>query len=143
MSGALQNEVANEAEPIPSSKTKETSTTDNVPDNPPPVAKIHMSVSSGFYVRSLCQELGEAVDSAAMMASLVRTQQASFELGRNVFEYCDLAKGEDVWGHQIKRLLDAWNNREALGATSKSPEKVRSRDASPVRSKDDESEKDD
>ncbi|KAI9729129.1 MAG: hypothetical protein M1828_000214 [Chrysothrix sp. TS-e1954] len=77
-----------------------------------PVAKLHMSVSSGFYVRSLCQDLGEAVDSAAIMASLVRTQQADFKLGKNVFEYSELAKSEDVWAPQIKSLLDDWNQRQ-------------------------------
>ena len=47
----------------------------------PPAVKLRMTVSSGFYVRSLCHDLGIAVGSFAFMADLVRTRQAEFELG--------------------------------------------------------------
>ena len=59
-----------------------------------------MTVTSGFYVRSLCHDLGEAVGSHAMMAELIRTRQGQFELGKNVLEYDDLEKGEEVWGRE-------------------------------------------
>jgi tRNA pseudouridine55 synthase len=74
----------------------------------PPAARIRMTVTSGFYVRSLCQDLGEAVGSEAMMAELVRTRQGQFELGKNVLEYSDLEAGEEVWGPKVEAMLDTW-----------------------------------
>ena len=74
----------------------------------PPAAKLRMVVTSGFYVRSLCHDLGAAVGSAALMAELQRTRQGEFELGKNVLEYEDLEKGEKVWGPQVESMLDAW-----------------------------------
>ncbi|KAL9617119.1 MAG: hypothetical protein Q9160_008062 [Pyrenula sp. 1 TL-2023] len=49
---------------------------------PAPAARIRLSVSSGFYVRSFAHDLGQAVGSLALMASLVRSRQAGFELPR-------------------------------------------------------------
>jgi tRNA pseudouridine55 synthase len=77
-------------------------------DTAPPAAIVRMTVTSGFYVRSLCQDLGEAVGSAALMAELVRTRQERFELGKNVLEYTDLEKGEAVWGPKVEKMLDEW-----------------------------------
>lgn len=75
----------------------------------PPAARLRMTVTTGFYVRSLCHDLGEAVGSQAIMADLVRTRQGQFELGKNVLEYEDLAKGEDVWGPQVSKMLEEWS----------------------------------
>jgi len=75
---------------------------------PAPACRLRMTVTSGFYVRSLCHDLGAAIDSLGMMASLARTRQGDFELGKNVFEYEDLAKGEDHWAPQIQQMLDNW-----------------------------------
>lgn len=75
----------------------------------PPAARIRMTVTSGFYVRSLCHDLGKAVGSLGIMAELVRTRQGQFELGKNVFEYADLEKGEDVWAEKVKGMLLDWN----------------------------------
>jgi tRNA pseudouridine55 synthase len=80
----------------------------------PPAARIRMTVTSGFYVRSLCHDLGGAVESQAMMAELIRTRQGEFELGKNVLEYSDLQKGEGVWGKKIEVMLDAWQAGETL-----------------------------
>ncbi|KAL1616810.1 pseudouridine synthase pus4 [Diplodia seriata] len=77
-----------------------------------PAALIRMTVSSGFYVRTLCHDLGAAVDSLACMTSLVRTEQGDFELGKNVLEYEDLRAGEDVWGPKVKTLLEEWTARQ-------------------------------
>jgi len=74
----------------------------------PPAAKLRMTVTSGFYVRSLCHDLGAAVGSAALMAELERTRQGEFELGKNVLEYSDLEQGEKVWGPKVEAMLDYW-----------------------------------
>ena len=71
----------------------------------PPAVKLRMTVTSGFYVRSLSHDLGQVVGSLACMCELVRTKQGDFELGRNVLEYEDLEEGEDVWGPKVEQLL--------------------------------------
>lgn len=91
------------------------------PDTPPPwegkgppAAKIRMTVTSGFYVRSLCHDLGEKLGCGAMMAELSRTRQGQFVLqGANCMEYDELLKGEEVWGPKVHRMLDLWNNPNA------------------------------
>ena len=83
------------------------------PDKGPPAVKLRMTVTSGFYVRSLSHDLGEAVGSLACMSELVRTRQGDFEMGRNVMEYEELDKGEDVWGPQVEKLLEEWEGRNA------------------------------
>ncbi len=90
----------------------------------PPAVKLRMTVTSGFYVRSLCHDLGKAVGSLAIMSALVRTRQGEFELGKNVLEYGDLSMGEDVWGPKVDSMLEAWNKSTqsstaaAMGAAS-------------------------
>ncbi|KAK4696789.1 tRNA pseudouridine55 synthase, partial [Lecanoromycetidae sp. Uapishka_2] len=87
----------------------------------PPAVRLRMTVTSGFYVRSLSHDLGEAVGSLACMSELVRTRQGEFELGRNVLEYEEMDKGEETWGPKVKQLLEAWErgdqkvNGEAAG----------------------------
>lgn len=76
----------------------------------PPAVKLRMTVTSGFYVRSLSHDLGEVVGSLACMCELVRTRQGDFELGKNVLEYDNLEKGEDVWGPKIEQLLAEWES---------------------------------
>jgi tRNA pseudouridine55 synthase len=75
---------------------------------PAPAARLRMTVSSGFYVRSLCHDLGAAVGSLGLMAALERSRQGEFELGRNVLEFEDLEKGEDVWAPKLTDLLAQW-----------------------------------
>lgn len=77
----------------------------------PPAIKLRMTVTSGFYVRSLSHDLGEAVGSLACMSELVRTRQGGFTLGKNVLEYDVLEKGEEVWGPQVERLVNEWGER--------------------------------
>ena len=79
----------------------------------PPAVKLRMTVTSGFYVRSLSHDLGEVLGSLACMCALVRTRQGDYELGKNVLEYEDLAKGEDVWGPKVERLLAEWQSVDA------------------------------
>lgn len=99
MSGGLSPDanISRAVEEVPSSAI-----------NGPPAAKLRMTVTSGFYVRSLCHDLGAAVGSAALMAELERTQQGQFELGKNVLEYSDLERGESVWGPKVEAMLDDW-----------------------------------
>ncbi|CAL3969310.1 unnamed protein product [Diplocarpon coronariae] len=77
----------------------------------PPAVRLRMTVTSGFYVRSLCHDLGTAVGSAALMAELKRTRQGDFALGQNVLEWEDLGKGEKVWGPQVEAWLDDWHHK--------------------------------
>jgi len=73
-----------------------------------PIARIRMTVSSGFYVRSLCHDLGKELNSSGVMAELARTRQGPFQLGSNVLKYEDLEKGEEVWGPQVTTYLQDW-----------------------------------
>lgn len=87
------------------------------PDTPPPwegkgppACKIRMTVTSGFYVRSLCHDLGEMLGSGAMMAELARTRQGDFVLGGpNCLEYTDLLEEETVWAPKVESMLALWN----------------------------------
>ncbi|TVY23722.1 putative tRNA pseudouridine synthase [Lachnellula hyalina] len=92
----------------------------------PPAARIRMKVTSGFYVRSLAHDLGAAVGSAALMAELERSRQGEFEVGKNVLEYTDLDKGEEVWGPKVEAMLDAWNHKrgDVEEGRSSAPKKV-------------------
>jgi tRNA pseudouridine55 synthase len=84
------------------------------PPCPAPACRIRMTVTSGFYVRSLAHDLGAAVGSLALMSSLVRTRQGGYELGENVFEYVDLAKGEADWAPKIGGMLHQWGRDEGI-----------------------------
>ncbi|KAG9245516.1 pseudouridine synthase [Calycina marina] len=100
-------------EGLSSSEHAEAVKTETVPVvKGPPAARLRMTVTSGFYVRSLCHDLGTAVGSAALMAELERIRQGDFEVGKNALEYEDLAKGEDVWGPKISGFLDDWYETE-------------------------------
>lgn len=83
-------------------------------DEGPPAAKIRLSVTSGYYIRSFCHDLGAKLDSAGLMAELCRTRQSDFTVGgTNCLEYDDLAKGEEVWGPQVADMLARWNGEPA------------------------------
>ena len=129
MSGALQSpdeKLPNPAESVHSAMADADSDTSSQqtslpPDKGPPAVKLRMTVTSGFYVRSLSHDLGEAVGSLACMSELVRTRQGDFELGRNVMEYEELDKGEDVWGPQVEKLLEQWEGRNVKPDGNMSP----------------------
>ncbi|KAJ2903993.1 hypothetical protein MKZ38_009048 [Zalerion maritima] len=75
----------------------------------PPAAKIRLRVSSGFYVRTFCHDLGRHLGSAALMAELVRTKQSMFKLSRDsVMDYELLHRGEDAWAPRLDALLSRW-----------------------------------
>lgn len=92
--------------------------TDQDKPRPQPAAvKIHMTVTSGFYVRSLAHDLGKAVGSCGLMSELVRSRQAEFDLQpENVLEYQDLEQGEEVWGPKVQKFLENWENKRAAEA---------------------------
>ncbi|KHN95805.1 TruB family pseudouridylate synthase containing protein [Metarhizium album ARSEF 1941] len=113
MSGAL----GQMPQPVYSSKgsnlvpaTPDSSTPPPWNDEGPPACKIRLTVSSGYYVRSFCHDLGSRLGSAAIMAELCRVRQSDFTAGGiNTLEYDDLAKGEQVWGPQVADMLARWN----------------------------------
>ncbi|KAF2734502.1 pseudouridine synthase-like protein [Polyplosphaeria fusca] len=72
----------------------------------PPAARLRMTVSSGFYVRSLCHDLGVAVQSHGLMSSLIRSRQGAYTLGANVLEYADFEAGPDVWQPKLQAELE-------------------------------------
>lgn len=86
---------------------------------PPLAVKLRMTVTSGFYVRSLSHDLGKRVGSLGAMCELVRTRQGQFKLGKNVLEYEDLGKGEEVWAPKVLEMLDDWERSlEKVGGSS-------------------------
>ncbi|CRG90665.1 tRNA pseudouridine synthase B [Talaromyces islandicus] len=78
----------------------------------PAAARIRMTVSGGFYVRSLAHDLGKAVGSYGIMCSLVRTRQGDYTLDADkVINYSELEAGEEVWGPKVKQLLSEWQEK--------------------------------
>lgn len=109
----VQNAKDDGKEAQPESADTTTPAATERPPCPAPACRIRMTVTSGFYVRSLCQDLGAAVGSLGMMTDLVRTRQSNFELGTNVLWYDELKQGEDVWGPKVKKLLEEWQEHKA------------------------------
>jgi tRNA pseudouridine55 synthase len=114
--------------PVPSTPAADTTMKEEPSSSPakvkgPPAAKLRMTVTSGFYVRSLCHDLGTAVGSAALMAELERTRQGEFELGRNVLTYGDLEKGEETWGPKVEGFLDEWHHAHVRNPSKRELEK--------------------
>ena len=118
MSGGLpaprNTELATLEVTIPPSSSDLADKDASKPNPGQPAVKLRMIVTSGFYVRSLSHDLGATVDSLGTMSELVRTRQGDFELGRNVLEYEDLGKGEEVWGPKVERMLDQWNESNTV-----------------------------
>lgn len=94
-------------QPNPSSTT---------PPPQPPAVRLRMTVTSGFYVRSLCHDLGLACDSLGLMSSLIRTRQGDYELGKNVLEYPDLEAGAEVWEPKVEGYLKEFMEKEGWQA---------------------------
>lgn len=112
-----------DAPPMKSEPRTAPDATESIPPKPdserPLAVKLHMTVTSGFYVRSLSHDLGKRVGSLGAMCELVRTRQGQFTLGKNVLEYEDLAKGEEVWAPKVVEMLDNWKRSlEAGGSKS-------------------------
>ncbi|KAI9928236.1 hypothetical protein ASPWEDRAFT_153182 [Aspergillus wentii DTO 134E9] len=113
----VEGEEATETEQPPA----EEPTAPSEPSKPvpqPAAVKVTMTVSSGFYVRSLAHDLGKALGSCGLMSSLIRTRQSDFVLDSDkVLEYKDLEAGEEVWGPKVQRFLQEWEDKRAAEAT--------------------------
>jgi tRNA pseudouridine55 synthase len=92
-----------------------------------PAARIKLTVSSGFYVRSFCHDLGLACSTLATMASLVRTQQSVYTLEEpeegsglvRAVGWGDVLAGEEVWGEMVRRVLERWMEVNPVGGGRK------------------------
>jgi tRNA pseudouridine55 synthase len=114
--GAAQVAASEPVAPEPAAAEAPSEQTDQ-PRPQPAAVKIHMTVTSGFYVRSLAHDLGKAVGSCGLMSELVRSRQAEFDLQpENVLEYKDLEQGEEVWGPKVQKFLENWENKKAAEA---------------------------
>ncbi|PGH36918.1 tRNA pseudouridine(55) synthase [[Emmonsia] crescens] len=108
--------IAHDAPPTTDPAPTNAASAISKPPPQPPAVKLTMTVSSGFYVRSLAHDLGLALDSNAIMSSLVRTRQADFTLEpEKVLEYRDLEAGEEVWGPKLQGFLDGWVEKKRRG----------------------------
>jgi tRNA pseudouridine55 synthase len=83
----------------------------SAPTPQPPAARLRMTVTSGFYVRSLCHDLGLACSSLGLMSSLVRSRQGDYTLGQNVLEYTDL-EDPSKWEPQLQKQLQDFMEME-------------------------------
>lgn len=114
--------ATDEGEPTPAGTHEPTTTTEEgteespdkkQPAGNPPAVKLTLTVSSGFYVRSLAHDLGKAVGSCGLMSALVRSRQGEFELSPDkVLEYEDLERGEEFWGPKVRRFLEQWQKKQ-------------------------------
>lgn len=80
-----------------------------------PAARIRLTVSSGFYVRSFAHDLGLACASYGTMAELARTRQGAYTTtepeGDSLIcavQHSDLDKGEEAWAPRITKVLSDW-----------------------------------
>ncbi|KAF2658940.1 pseudouridine synthase [Lophiostoma macrostomum CBS 122681] len=126
MSGGLLTETI---EPAPQSSTPMDTSESNTETPPqPPAARLRMTVSSGFYVRSLCHDLGLACSSFGLMSSLVRTRQGDYALDpstapstpaahqHSVLSYADLSAGPEVWEPKVQKYLEDFMETEGWEA---------------------------
>lgn len=76
----------------------------------PPACRIRIMASSGFYVRSFCNDLGQALDSVALMSELVRVRQSDFAVGEpNCLELSEIQAEESQWAGKMANALARWN----------------------------------
>lgn len=80
-----------------------------------PAARIRLTVSSGFYVRSFAHDLGLSCGSYGTMAELVRSRQGAYSIHGSgdqtlipAVQYSDLDKGEDIWSPTVIKVLSEW-----------------------------------
>jgi tRNA pseudouridine55 synthase len=98
--------------PLPSEGQPAETTSEPTSQTHPPAARLRMTVTSGFYVRSLCHDLGLACSSLGLMSSLIRSRQGDYTLNQNVVEFEDFDKGSAVWEPQIQKQLESFMETE-------------------------------
>jgi tRNA pseudouridine55 synthase len=86
-----------------------------------PACKLRMTVSGGFYVRSLCYDLGMKMDSGAYMAELVRTRQGEFRI-EDAIDLDEFVEG-GAWEEKVVRVLSASSKEAETQATGQPEEK--------------------
>jgi len=88
-----------------------------------PACTLRMTVSGGFYVRSLCYDLGLKLDSGAYMAELVRTKQGEFGI-EDAFPWEEFVEG-GAWEDKVVRVLkgEATGNKD-MGTEKKVDEVI-------------------
>jgi tRNA pseudouridine55 synthase len=106
---ATSVEQAEAIDEVKASKKDATSPTTSPPQ--PPAARLRMTVTSGFYVRSLCHDLGLACSSLGLMSSLIRSRQGAYTLGQNVIELSDFESPEK-WEPQLQQQLENFMQEE-------------------------------
>ncbi|KAL6702443.1 pseudouridine synthase pus4 [Coniothyrium glycines] len=81
----------------------------------PPAARLRMTVTSGFYVRSLCHDLGLACSSLGLMSSLIRSRQGAYSLTSappTVLSLRDLESGPAAWEPALAAQLERFMQQE-------------------------------
>ncbi|KAF3923253.1 hypothetical protein ABW21_db0201025 [Orbilia brochopaga] len=71
----------------------------------PPVVHLRMTVSGGTYVRSIVNDIGAALGSAATLVSLTRSRQGDYQLGKNVIEWDKFENGSTAWEEPVQKAL--------------------------------------
>lgn len=94
-----------------------------------PAARIRLTSSSGFYVRSFAHDLGIACGTFATMAELIRTRQSGYtttdpppEGQSTCLTYDDIESGEDIWGPKIRKTLEAWMEKNPAISNANKPD---------------------
>ena len=72
----------------------------------PPIARVRVRSSAGFYVRSLAHDLGQVVGTGALLDALVRTEAAGFRLD-DAIEFDTLATASRTELRRLTRPMDA------------------------------------
>jgi tRNA pseudouridine55 synthase len=100
----------------PTETSNQEPTNDSSPPPQPPAARIRMTVTSGFYVRSLCHDLGLACSSLGIMSALIRSRQGDYTLNDNVVEFSDLEKDPEIWEPKVRKQLEDFMEKEGWEA---------------------------
>lgn len=110
---AENNDIPTRSTMSPSVIAAERTTT---PTPSPPAARLRMTVTSGFYVRSLCHDLGLACSSLGLMSSLIRSRQGDYRVGENVVNFSDLEAGPETWEPLVQKQLEEFMEKEGWEA---------------------------
>jgi tRNA pseudouridine55 synthase len=85
------------------------------PETATPACRLRLKVSTGFYVRSFCHDLGVALGSSGYMAELMRTRQGNNFGMEDAVPWEEFVKG-GPWEEKVVRIL---REQQAKGDTMK------------------------